>query len=98
MTTQKKALFSLAIIMTLSIAMIQGISKKRILTNDKNLQQVAVGAGYMAGTSEGGAAGAWTAVAGMAGGAAGAVAYGAITNAWNPAGWVGGAVAGGLAL
>jgi hypothetical protein len=98
MNTQKKALFSLAIIMTISVGVLQGISKKRALTNDKNLQQVSIGAGYMAGSSEGGAAGAWTAVSGLAGGAAVTVGYGALTNAWNPAGWVGGAVAGGLAL
>jgi hypothetical protein len=98
MTTQKKALFSLAIIMTLSIAMIQGISQKRALNNDANLQQISIGAGYMAGSSEGGAAGAWTAASALAGGAAVTVGYGALTNVWNPAGWVGGAVAGGLAL
>lgn len=83
--------------MIFSLALLQGVAT----TNNKqdvSLQQVSIGAGYMAGSTEGGASGAWTAVSGLSGGAAITVGWGALTNAWNPLGWVGGAVAGGLAL
>tara|TARA_B100000780_G_scaffold277983_1_gene250096 strand:+ start:2943 stop:3233 length:291 start_codon:yes stop_codon:yes gene_type:complete len=96
MKTNKKAVLVFAMTMIFSLGLMQGTMKKE--NKQMNLQQVAVGAGYMAGSSEGGAAGAWTAVSGMAGAAAVTVGYGALTQVWNPFGWVGGATAGVLAL
>lgn len=94
MKVNKKAILGMFVAMVLSLGFMQGNYK----SNSSNLQQVSIGCGYMAGETEGGASGAWTAASGIAGGASIAVGYGALTNAWNPAGWVGGAVAGVCAL
>ena len=83
MKTNKKAVLVFAMTMIFSLGLMQGTMKKE--NKQMNLQQVAVGAGYMAGSSEGGAA-------------AVTVGYGALTQVWNPFGWVGGATAGVLAL
>jgi len=98
MNTQKKSLFALAMTMTLSIAVIQGISKSHVVAKDRNLQQLSLGAGYLAGQSEGGTQGVLYATAGLLGNAAVTIGYGALTNGWNPLGWVGGAVAIGTGL
>ncbi len=99
MKKNKKAIVGFALAMVTSMAFMQSMAHKSATQNsDVNKQQISIGAGYMAGSSEGGKAGAWTAASALAGGAAIAVGYGALTNAWNPLGWVGGAVAGGLAL
>ncbi|MCF6297035.1 MAG: hypothetical protein L3J08_03480 [Flavobacteriaceae bacterium] len=72
--------------MIFSLALMQGVA----ITSSKqdvSLQQVALGAGYMSGDSEGGAAGAWGAVALGAGGAFGQLATGGALFGWSPVGW-----------
>jgi hypothetical protein len=93
MKTNKKAILGFAVAMVFSLAFMQGISNK----NDV-VQQVGVACTVVAANSEGGTAGAWYAASGVAYGFAVNVAYGAAVNSWNPAGWVGWAVAGGSAL
>ncbi|MBI9069240.1 MAG: hypothetical protein JEZ09_18225 [Salinivirgaceae bacterium] len=97
MKTNKKAILGFAVAMVFSLAIMQGISTKN--NQDVTLQQVSIGAGYMAGSAESsGATAAWVTVSGVSASVAGTVAYGALVNSWNPAGWVGWAVAGGAAL
>lgn len=61
-------------------------------------QQIGAGCAYFAGETEGGVSSALTYTAGVCGAGSIVVGYGALTNAWNPLGWVGGAVSGGLFL
>ncbi|MBI9069241.1 MAG: hypothetical protein JEZ09_18230 [Salinivirgaceae bacterium] len=96
MKTNKKAILGFAVAMVFSLAFMQGISNKNNI--DQNNQQVGVACTVVAANSEGGTAGAWYAASGVAYGFAVNVAYGAAVNSWNPAGWVGWAVAGGSAL
>ncbi|GIZ16312.1 hypothetical protein RCZ15_15170 [Capnocytophaga catalasegens] len=93
----KKAILGMLVTMIMSLGIMGGVNKTNKI--DSNLQQVAVGCGYMASQSEGGGAtGAWMAASGVATGFAVNVAYGAAVNTWNPAGWVGWGVAGISAL
>jgi hypothetical protein len=66
-----------------------GISSQN---NDSNLQQLSLGCGYLAGSTEGGWSGFWTAASAITGGyAAGtgsALAYGAAVSTTTPPGWV----------
>lgn len=89
MKKNKKAILGFAVAMVFSLAFMQGVCK---YNSDVSLQQVSVGAGYMAGETEGGASGAWASVAGMTGSyAAGGAIYGVSTiyaTGTNPVGWV----------
>ncbi len=97
MKTNKKAILGFAVAMVFSLAFMQGISTKS--NQVANLQQVSIGAGYMAGNAESTSGTViWGSVSAVTGGAAGTVAYGALVNSWNPAGWVGWGVAGVCAL
>lgn len=97
MNTNKKAILGFAVAMVFSLAFMQGNTIKST-KESVNTQQVAVGAAYMAGESERGAAGAWGAVSL----GAGAVAYQALTGgaifSWNPVGWAAVGVGAGAAL
>ncbi|HSD09293.1 hypothetical protein [Flavobacterium sp.] len=91
MKTNKKAVLGFAVAMVFSLAFMQANSMKST-KQDISVQQVSVGAGYMAGASEGGASGGWVAVSAMTGGYATTVGGGLATT-WfvsgtNPAGWV----------
>lgn len=99
--TNKKAILGFFTAMVLSLSIMQGMSMKNN-NQDVSMQQISVGAGYMAGATEGGASGAWTAVSAMGGGYAVTVG-GGLAKTWfisgtNPAGWVawGSVVAAGL--
>ncbi len=97
MKTNKKAILGFAVAMVFSLALMQGISTKNNL--DFTNQQVGVACSVVAANCEsGGATGAWLGAASVAYGFAINVGYGAAVNSWNPAGWVGWAVAGGSAL
>ncbi len=61
-------------------------------------QQIGGVCSYYSGETEGGTSSSLDYAANLCLGASVAVGYGALTNAWNPAGWVGFAVAGGAAL
>ena len=74
--------------MVMSLGVMGGIATQN---SGANLQQLAVGCGYMAGATEGGASGAWTAAAGVLGGTAAGLAtaggYAAVATTTNPVGW-----------
>lgn len=97
MKTNKKAILGFAVAMVFSLAFMQGNSVKNT-NQDMSVQQVSLGAGYMAGSTEGGTAGAWAAGSAMAGAAAGQVATGGTLLGWTPVGWGMWAGAGALAL
>jgi hypothetical protein len=79
----KKAI--LAMIMSLGVmGVMGGISSN---ANDSNLQQVTVGCGYMAGSTEDGASGAWTAATGIDVTVTGYLFNAFLVNACNPLGW-----------
>lgn len=96
MENNKKAILGFAIAMVFSLAFMQGMSTKS--NNDVSMQQVSIGCGYMATSSEGGAVGAWTAGAAISGGIAINVATGGSLLSWNPVGWAALGVAGAAAL
>ncbi|MDR2805867.1 MAG: hypothetical protein LBB85_09590 [Dysgonamonadaceae bacterium] len=85
----KKATLGMLVAMVMSLGVMNGINSKE--TNDSSLQQVGVGAGYMAGVTEGGASGAWSAVSNLAVGTASgmaAVGLGSIyISGTTPVGW-----------
>jgi hypothetical protein len=87
-TINKKAILGMLVAMIMSLGVMNGINSK---TNDSSLQQIGVGAGYMAGVTEGGASGAWSAVSNLsvetASGMA-AVGLGSIyISGTTPVGW-----------
>ena len=88
MKTNKKAIFGFAVAMIFSLAIMQGISTKNS-KEDVSMQQITVGCGYMAGSSEGGASGAWNAASNIGAGVTAGLFYGSLTYTWNPLGWVG---------
>lgn len=60
-----------AIVMSLGV--MNGVNSR---ISDSGFQQVSIGCGYMAGETEGGASGAWTAASALSGAAAGQIATG----------------------
>ena len=74
MKQNKKAILGFAVAMIFSLGIMQGISQKNVQQQDINLQQVSIGAGYIAGETEGGASGAWNAVSNIAAGTAAGMA------------------------
>ncbi|MCF6297031.1 MAG: hypothetical protein L3J08_03460 [Flavobacteriaceae bacterium] len=97
MNKNKKTILGFAMAMIFSLALMQGVATTSN-KQDMSLQQLTVGAGYMAGETEGGASGAWTAAAGIGTGVTSALFYGSLANTWNPLGWVGWAATGAAAL
>jgi hypothetical protein len=99
MKTNKKAILGMLVAMIMSLGVMSGINAK---SNDSNLQQVGVGAGYMAGATEGGASGAWSAVSDLAVGTASGMAgvgLGSIyISGTTPVGWAYWVVTGVVAL
>lgn len=88
MKTNKKAILGFAVVMVFSLAFMQGNSIKNT-NQDTSVQQVTLGAGYMAGSTEGGTSGAWNAASNIGAGVTAGLFYGSLTNSWNPLGWVG---------
>ncbi|MDR7210564.1 hypothetical protein [Flavobacterium piscis] len=98
MKTNKRVVLGFAVAMVFSLAFMQGNTMKST-KQDINVQQLSVGAGYMAGSSEGGAAGAWGVVSAGLMGAAGAVGTTTTIVGWvPPVGLAGAALTGGLFL
>ncbi|MBY2897306.1 hypothetical protein J8K87_16025 [Bacteroides fragilis] len=83
MKTNKKAVLGMLVAIVISLGVIGGINNN----NDSSLQQVSLGCGYMATSSEGGAIGAWTAASAMTGMAAEQIATGGTFLGWTPVGW-----------
>jgi hypothetical protein len=90
-TINKKAILAMLVAMIMSLGVMGSISSNK-QNEDSNLQQISLGSGYLAGATEGGWSGFWTAAAAMSGGYAttvgGALAYGWIVSGTNPAGWI----------
>jgi hypothetical protein len=100
MKTNKKAILGMLAAMIMSLGVMGGINSTS--HSESNLQQVSVGAGYMAGATEGGASGAWSAVSNItACTSSGMAIYGAasvVGTATNPVGWGYWAITGVIAL
>jgi len=90
MKTNKKVIFGFATAMVFSLALMQGMSTKEV-KQDMRLQQLSVGASYMAGETEGGASNAWSQTSDLlelyAVGGAGASATAWLATGTNPVGW-----------
>jgi len=84
-------------VLIFSISLIQGVVIKSNKQNT-NLQQVSLGALYMAGETEGGASNVWGGIAAGAGGSAWQLATGGTLLGWSPVGWALWGSAGVLAL
>jgi len=101
MKTNKKVILGFAMAMIFSLALMQGVATTSN-KQDVNLQQVSIGAGYMAGETEGGDSGAWGAVSTMAAGTASGMATvgvgAAVLTTTNPVGWGYWAITGVVAL
>jgi len=99
MKTNKKALMGMFMAMVLSMGAMGSISQNH---EDLSTTQVGIGCGYMAGSTEGGASGAWNAASnvctGAAGGMAAAGAAASVVSTTNPVGWGYWAVTGLVAL
>lgn len=86
----RKVAVMFVLFVSVAIASMSAISEKQI-----SEQQASVGCCYIAGESEGGAAGAWGAAGAMCGAAAGQILTGGTILGWNSVGWgmwVGGGV------
>jgi hypothetical protein len=93
MKTNKKAILGMLVAMVMSLGIMNGINKE---AKDNNLQQVTYGCAYMAcGGSEGGPAmqAAWVLVGAYGYDVTSGLVVAAVTNGWNPAGWVCGGAA-----
>ncbi len=93
MKKSKKTILGFAMAMIFSISLIQGVVVK-----EDNLQQVSLGALYMAGETDGGASAVWGGIAAGAGGSAWELATGGTLLGWSPVGWALWGSAGALAL
>ena len=97
MKTNKKTFLGFAMAMIFSLALMQGVAT----TSDKQditLQQVSLGALYMAGETEGGASNVWGGIAAGSGASAWQLATGGTLLGWSPVGWALWGSAGVLAL
>ena len=68
MKTNKKAILGMLVAIVMSLGVMNGVNSR---ISDSGFQQVSIGCGYMAGETEGGASGAWTAASALSGAAAG---------------------------
>jgi len=88
----KKTILGFAMSMIFSLAIMQGISQKNVQQQDRNLQQLSIGASYIGASCEDpGAAAAWNQTSDVLEAAAGIAATG-LGAAWvvsgtNPVGW-----------
>ena len=73
MKTNKKAILGMLVAIVMSLGVMNGVNSR---ISDSGFQQVSIGCGYMAGETEGGASGAWTAASALSGAAAGQIATG----------------------
>ena len=93
MKKSKKQVLGLTMSMIFSISLIQGVAFK-----NESLQQVSLGALYMAGESDGGTSAVWGGIAAGAGASAWQLASGGTLLGWSPVGWALWGSAGALAL
>lgn len=70
MKTNKKAILGMLVAIVMSLGVMNGVNSR---ISDSGFQQVSIGCGYMAGETEGGASGAWTAASALSGAAAGQI-------------------------
>lgn len=102
MKTKKKAILGIAMAMIFSLAFMQGINQKSVQQQDRNLQQLGLGAAYASGETEGGVSTACAYVAATCGTlATGMAGFGVSTfylSGTTPVGWGYWAVTGLIAL
>lgn len=84
MKTNKKAILGMLVAIVMSLGVMNGVNSR---ISDSGFQEVSIGCGYMAGETEGGASGAWTAASALSGAAAGQIATGGSFLGWTPVGW-----------